>query len=171
VFGVSFGELTLVAVVTLIVVGPKKLPVMLRTLGEWTAKARRMITEVRSQTGIDDILRQEGIKGGLGELRGLIRGELAWLKEQRQTAPQRQEDPYNEASQIDAAREYPPEGPDAAGALPEDLLEEAPSTASAESPQAGSVPASEAPELEKPAAELVGQVAAPTVGSTGPETP
>lgn len=123
-FGISLTELALIAVVTLIVVGPQKLPKMLRTLGEWIAKLRRLTTEVRAQTGIDDILRQEGIDGGLSELRSILRGDLSGVG---RSFPRRLEvpaDPYADAIELDRTREYPPEGADAAGALPDDLVDE-----------------------------------------------
>ena len=82
-FGVSFLELALVAVVALMVVGPKKLPGLMRTLGEWVGKIRKMTTEMRAQTGIDEILRQEGIDG-VHELRSLLRGEIHAARDRQQ---------------------------------------------------------------------------------------
>lgn len=125
-FGISFSEVILIAIVALIVVGPQKLPGMLRTLGEWIRKIRTMTTQVRAQTGIDEILRQEGIDGGISELRNLIRGDLAALTRARTHLPEpaASDDPYESAAQVDRFREYPPEGPDAAGAIPDDLWEE-----------------------------------------------
>jgi sec-independent protein translocase protein TatB len=64
------------------IVGPARLPKLLGTLGRWSAKLRRITTEVRYQSGIDDILRKEGITGGLSELRNLrnaARGGLSGL--------------------------------------------------------------------------------------------
>jgi sec-independent protein translocase protein TatB len=118
VFGLSLSEMLVIAVVTLVAVGPKKLPGMLNTLGQWIRKLRKMTTEVRAQTGIDDILRAEGIHGGLTELRGLVRGGFNEAPRRAQTA-----DPYNNL-EIDLTREYPLEGADAAGALPDDLFDE-----------------------------------------------
>jgi sec-independent protein translocase protein TatB len=122
VFGISFTEIAVIALVTLIVVGPHKLPGMLRTVGEWVGKLRRLTSEVRAQTGIDDILRQEGIDGGLGELRGMLRGDLG--VSQRTSRTRSAGDPYPDAIEIDRYREYPPEGPDAYGALPDDLVDD-----------------------------------------------
>src|SRR3954468_19065822 len=64
----------MICVVALIFVGPKKLPGMLHTLGQFLRKMRNMTADVRSQTGIDQLLRAEGLHGGLNELRGLLRG-------------------------------------------------------------------------------------------------
>jgi sec-independent protein translocase protein TatB len=117
----------LIAVVTLIVVGPQRLPGMLRTLGEWVRKLRRLTTEVRAQTGIDDILRQEGIDGGLAELRSMMRGDFHTVVRDghhRRDDSRRPDDPYRDVVVIDLSREYPPEGVDSASALADDLVDE-----------------------------------------------
>jgi len=119
-FGISFTELTLVAIVALIVVGPQKLPYMLGTLGKWIGKLRRMSTEVRRQTGIDDLLREEGLGGGLNELRGLMRGG-GFPRHSPAAALTRR---TVERVEMDPSREYPEEGPDAYGALPDDLADD-----------------------------------------------
>jgi sec-independent protein translocase protein TatB len=137
VFGISFTELALILVVTLVAVGPHKLPGMLRTMGEWVRKLRRLTTEVRAQTGIDDILRQEGIDGGLNELRSMLRGDLSSVARDHRPAALPAADPYREVIEFDASREYPPEGVDAHGALPDDLVDE-----SAPDQPAQAVPAS-----------------------------
>ena len=111
-----------ICVVSLIAVGPKKLPGMLKTLGQWMRKLRNLTTEVRSQTGIDELLRAEGINGGLNELRGLLRGPHNNPFENAAPIPRAVvEDPYANLD-IDATREYPLEGADSHGALPDDLL-------------------------------------------------
>src|SRR5262249_40396101 len=48
-FEIGWSELLLIAVVALIAVGPKELPTVLRTLGQWTSKLRRMASEFQSQ--------------------------------------------------------------------------------------------------------------------------
>jgi len=128
VFGLSFSELVVISVVTLIAVGPQKLPGMLRTLGQWMRKLRNLTTEVRHQTGIDQLLREEGLHGGLNELRGILRG--GGYVPGPTPAPARvpAEDPYANVD-MDATREYPPEGADAYGALPDDLIDDTPSPA------------------------------------------
>ena len=58
-FGVSFPEFLVLGTVALLVLGPDKLPGMLRTVGQWIAKLRKLTTEVRYQSGIDEVLRSE----------------------------------------------------------------------------------------------------------------
>ena len=45
-FDIGFGEIALVGIVALLVVGPKKLPEIARTAGKWIGKTRRMIDSV-----------------------------------------------------------------------------------------------------------------------------
>ena len=53
-------ELMVIALVALIFVGPKDLPVMLRKLGEFTSKMRRMASDFR--TSFDDMARQSELE-------------------------------------------------------------------------------------------------------------
>lgn len=55
-FDLSWTELLIVAVVAIIVVGPKDLPSALRGVGRWTGKARRMARDFRRQ--FDEALRE-----------------------------------------------------------------------------------------------------------------
>src|SRR5215213_473081 len=48
-FDISWGKLVIIGVVALIVIGPKELPAVLRTLGQWMAKIRRMAGEFQGQ--------------------------------------------------------------------------------------------------------------------------
>ena len=48
-FDISWSELLLIAVVALVFIGPKELPGVLRTVGQWTGKVRRMATEFQDQ--------------------------------------------------------------------------------------------------------------------------
>lgn len=58
-------------IVGIIVVGPKRLPGMMRTAGQWIARIRRMSTDLRTQSGIDELIRAEGLQEHLKELREL----------------------------------------------------------------------------------------------------
>jgi sec-independent protein translocase protein TatB len=165
VLGFSFGEIMVISLVALVAVGPQKLPGMLKTMGQWVRKLRQMTMDVRQQTGIDEMLRAEGIQ--LSELRSLMRGYHAPIVNNPTPAPAaapapapspRYEDPYG-ALEPDPTREYPLEGADAYGALPDDLLEPSPPTevAAAPGPAPTSVEApSEASPPEVAAAETSG---------------
>jgi sec-independent protein translocase protein TatB len=49
VFGIEWTEYAVIAIVALIVIGPKELPAVLRAIGQWTTKIRRMAAEFQSQ--------------------------------------------------------------------------------------------------------------------------
>lgn len=54
--GIGFQELIFIAIIALVVVGPKDLPLMMRKLGQFVAKGRALAGEFRS--AFDDIARQ-----------------------------------------------------------------------------------------------------------------
>ena len=61
-FDIGFPELLLVSVVTLLVLGPERLPEALRNLGLWLGRARRSFTRVKTEIereiGMDEVRRQ-----------------------------------------------------------------------------------------------------------------
>jgi len=48
-FDIGWSELVVIAVVALIAIGPKELPGVLRMVGQWMGKARRMAAEFQGQ--------------------------------------------------------------------------------------------------------------------------
>jgi len=48
-FDISWTEFLLIGVVALIVIGPKELPAVLRTLGQWTRRVRSMAADFQGQ--------------------------------------------------------------------------------------------------------------------------
>lgn len=129
-FGFSLSELIVVIVVAIVVIGPKDLPKMLRKLGQYAGKLRRMASELRAQSGIDDALRTEGLADDINEIRKLARGELddirrdvsidaAALAAGNASVPI---DKYAEETYVARDREYPRDGADAYGALPDNAI-------------------------------------------------
>ncbi len=118
----------MIAVVALVVAGPKDLPKMLRKAGRMAAKLRRMAADLRAQSGIDDALRTEGLSEELAELRKLARGEIdrvdrAVRYEPAAAAPETSaQDLRNRDWVIARDREYPRDGADSYGALPDDAV-------------------------------------------------
>lgn len=55
-FGIDSGELLIIAVVALVVIGPKDLPRVMRTVGQWVGRARGMARHFRS--GLDTMIRE-----------------------------------------------------------------------------------------------------------------
>ena len=69
---IGWTEILVIAIVLIIVVGPKDLPQMLRTFGRMTTKMRGMASEFRSQ--FDEALREadlDDVKKSIGEARKL----------------------------------------------------------------------------------------------------
>lgn len=143
----SFGELAIVAIVGLVIFGPKELPKVLRKLGQWAGKLRRMAMDLRVQSGIDDALRSEGLHEPIREIQKLTRGELdgvmraarldAPLEHGRDAAPEPDfassdlkpskrassaADDGGEPIDVLRDREVPTIGPDAYGALPDTAI-------------------------------------------------
>lgn len=69
----GFGEMVVLLIVGIIVVGPRRLPTLMRSAGQWIGKLRRMSSELRAQSGIDELIRQEGLEREIQEIRSLSR--------------------------------------------------------------------------------------------------
>ncbi len=48
-FGLGWGEMVVIGIVALIAIGPKELPTVLRSVGHWMGKIRRMANEFQGQ--------------------------------------------------------------------------------------------------------------------------
>ena len=70
-FGLSFGELVMLLLVAVVVLGPKELPRYLRKAGQLAGQLRRMAYDMRAKSGIDEVLRSEGIGTDIAEIRRL----------------------------------------------------------------------------------------------------
>jgi sec-independent protein translocase protein TatB len=193
VFGLSFGEILVLVIVGIVVLGPRRLPEMMRTAGKYVAKVRRLSTDLRAQSGIDDLIKQEGLESEIQELRSLSRinvidtlitpaaGAAAGAGAARVASPAT---PRLEAkatvprSQPLRHREYPVTGPDSYGALADDIPPRAPSpsfassapreAAPAASPPAAADAASPAADAASPAADAASPAAAAPVAETAP---
>lgn len=118
----------MVIVVALIVMGPKDLPKMLRRLGQWSGKIRRAAADLRAQSGIDDALRSEGLADDIAEIRKLARGELdavqkaVKVEDQPAAATPRSDFTRGDDFHVVRDREYPRDGADSYGALPDNAI-------------------------------------------------
>lgn len=129
VFGFSLSELIVVVVVALVVIGPKDLPKMLRKLGQYAGKLRRMASDLRAQSGIDEALRTEGLADDIAEIRKLARGELDAVQRSvvdisgtRPAETTSASSGYRDDFYVVRDREYPRDGADAYGALPDNAI-------------------------------------------------
>ncbi len=69
-FDVSFWELMIVAIIALVVVGPEKLPGLMRTVGLWVGKARTAMSSLREE------VEREVNAQGLRDTERALRGEV-----------------------------------------------------------------------------------------------
>src|SRR5688572_21667512 len=143
-----------------------------------------MSSEMRAQSGIDDILRSEGLHGGITELRSLMRGQaslitsavtsLPAVRKPIEAAPPpppptespapaeaepAEEDPYANLD-VDTVRESPPEGPDSYGAIPDDLLDDGTIEPEPLAAAPAAAPDEAAPPIAEPALPIAEPVAA-----------
>ncbi len=68
-FEISWSELLILAVVTLLFVGPKELPVFLRTIGRYAGTVRRHASEFRAQ--FDQAMREAELDSMKKEMEGM----------------------------------------------------------------------------------------------------
>ena len=76
---VGFSEVVIIAIIALVILGPERLPKVARTLGFWVGKARRMVSDVKSD--IDREMRESE----LADLRKLG-DEISEVKNEVQSA-------------------------------------------------------------------------------------
>lgn len=57
-FGLGTGELVIIAVIVLLVVGPNKLPTFMKTIGKTMRELRRASNELKRQAGLDELMRE-----------------------------------------------------------------------------------------------------------------
>jgi sec-independent protein translocase protein TatB len=77
-FDFAWSEIALIAVVALIAIGPKDMPVAIRAVSGWIKKARRMAAEF--QTHVDEMVREADlheVRASINEIRNFdVRGEI-----------------------------------------------------------------------------------------------
>jgi sec-independent protein translocase protein TatB len=120
-FDFSSGELLLIALAVLIFIKPKDLPMVLRTVGQWTGKIRRMAGEFQDQ--FREAMREAemtDIKKDIEEATGKLGSGIT--------------DPFKELHE--AAEWKPPETPPAADAPPAPPAEAVAPVAATEAAQA-----------------------------------
>jgi sec-independent protein translocase protein TatB len=71
-FGIDSPELLVIAVVALVVIGPKELPGLLRTWGRWMSQMRGMASEFRGH--VDEMVRQSELDEVKKQLTGASSG-------------------------------------------------------------------------------------------------
>ena len=100
-FGIGVPELILIAIVTLVVVGPRNLPGTLRAIGAAIREFRKVSRDLREQAGFDEVVDEvtRPLREGLSGIEAEVTRE-----------------------RVDVAMEYPEGGPDDYNALPEHAM-------------------------------------------------
>lgn len=57
-FDVGFTELMLIGLIALLVLGPERLPPLIRSTGRWLGRAQRMVREMKTQFENDSSVRE-----------------------------------------------------------------------------------------------------------------
>lgn len=163
-FGIDSPELLVIAIVALVVIGPKELPNMLRGWGKWMAQMRGMASEFRGH--VDEMVRQselDEVKKQLESAPGLDLQALdptKQIKSAIQEGMAEGEKAFNEAkSTFDNPLAEPESAPQVA-AEPQPAIAEAAPIAEAPSAVAGAPSAV--------ASELLPEPAPPTVADSSP---
>ena len=115
--GFSFGELVFIALLAIVVIGPKDLPKILRTAGRTIGQIKRLVSDVRRETGLDEVLR-----GNFEDLERLADHIERMDGDEKKKGPEQLELPNIESERERREREYPVIGADSYGMLAEDAM-------------------------------------------------
>lgn len=112
-FDIGFTELLVIGIVALIVVGPKDLPMMFRTLGRFTARARALGREFTS--AMNAAADESGIKEAANELKGMTSPSSYGVNKLKEAADAFDKwDPTKPAERQDEAAKAKPVDPERA---------------------------------------------------------
>ena len=100
-FDVGASELLLIVIVAIVVIGPKDMPVALRTAGRWIGKIRRVSGHFR--TGIETMIREAELE----EMEKKWREQNAAIMEAHPDAPEHPEAPLPASAEAAVARLRP----------------------------------------------------------------
>jgi sec-independent protein translocase protein TatB len=174
---VGWSEILIIAVVALVVVGPKELPQLLRTAGQWAARLRRMAGEF--QTQMNEAIREaelDDVRKSVQDLRSLSPKSL--LAEQissvGETLAKVERETNAELARIDAET-TPGEAPITPIGEPLPPLPLVPDSSTTETaavePPVVETPMVETPMVETPAETPSAGFAEPVVVAAAVETP
>lgn len=109
-FGIGITEMLMIAVVALVVIGPRKLPSTLKTIGKAIGQFRRVVNQIKDEVGYDEVVDEvvRPLREGMNELNNEVNSTRM--------------DPYSQVDDtaLGITAEYPEGGPDDFGALPEE---------------------------------------------------
>jgi sec-independent protein translocase protein TatB len=74
-FDIAWSEMAIIAAVALVVIGPKDLPRVLRTVGQWTGKARAMAREF--QNSLEELARESELDSLKKDVENVVNVDIA----------------------------------------------------------------------------------------------
>jgi Sec-independent protein translocase protein TatA len=108
-FGIGFGEFVVIGVLLLMAVGPRRMPVMMKSVGRGMREFRKATRELRAQVGLDEIMNDDDHAPPPRRVPPRVRPDVAAPRTASPAAPAT-------SPAVAAADEYPAEGVDVAEA-------------------------------------------------------
>jgi len=162
-FGIDSPELLVIAIVALVVIGPKELPGLLRSWGKWMAQMRAMAAEFRGH--VDEMVRQselDEVKKQLESGSGLDLKSLDPTKEIKSAIQEGMAEGEKAIAEAKATIDNPLAEPESA---PQIAADPAPAAAAAEVPAAETAASlASSPALTAPALTAPGSTAEASAG-------
>jgi sec-independent protein translocase protein TatB len=161
-FGIDSSELLLIAIVALVVIGPKELPGLLRTWGKWMAQMRGMAAEFRGH--VDEMVRQsdlDEVKKQLTASSGLDLQSLDPTKEIRSHIQEGMAEGEKAIAEGKNVFDNPLAEPESAPQIADETLVDTPAETPAETPL--ETPAETAPAVLETPAVVTAEAAPVTV--------
>jgi sec-independent protein translocase protein TatB len=167
-FGIDSPELLVIAIVALVVIGPKELPGLLRSWGKWMAQMRAMAAEFRGH--VDEMVRQselDEVKKQLESGPGLDLKSLDPTKQIKSAIQEGMAEGEKAIAEAKATLDNPLAEPESA---PQIAADPAPVTAAA-ADVPGEVPDSEAPARPESSPASAAEVSAAEPSTAEEEKP
>ncbi len=125
--GIGFGEILVVAVVLILVVGPESMPRLMKALARGIREFRKAARDLRQQVGLDELLEEEELR----DLRSLRQDPLGLREVDREI----RRDVHAWMSQVDGPEPGQPVPPDASTATDESAADVEAEDAAPEEPE------------------------------------
>ncbi|HUN50519.1 MAG TPA: Sec-independent protein translocase protein TatB [Candidatus Sulfotelmatobacter sp.] len=104
-FDIAWSEMAIIAAVALVVIGPKDLPRVLRTVGQWTGRARAMAREF--QNSLEELAREAELEALKKDVEKVVTTDVASAIDPGGELKQSIQE-VQSATQLDPALEPPP---------------------------------------------------------------
>ena len=134
-FDIGFTEILLIAVVGLVVIGPKRLPETIRFLGYWLGKIKRSVhgarQEMEREFGLDEIRRELYNE----ELLGRMENERKQIEQSLSSPSSPVDGPIPASHQIPNEEDFIDDAPSEPPAAAEPLIDSSPASSSESTPE------------------------------------